>query len=477
MKQPGPRGNDEALFRETALAAWLFDSENTNPSREEVLAIAKADSLAEAETCLCALLKERGLWKLFTEMELPLIPILLRAEKRGIRIDTVYLKELSVKLHKALDARSEKIWEFAGTRFNINSPQQLGQILFEHLKLERKGIKKTGGGAISTRESELQKLTGAHPIIEELLAYRELQKLLSTYIDNLPEMVGSDGRLHTTFVQTGTTTGRLSSQNPNLQNIPVKGEYGKEIRHAFVAEEGHTLAAFDYSQIELRVLAILSGDARLIKTFQENRDIHAAVASEVFGVPENEVTKDMRRKAKVINFGIIYGMGVTSLQKSLGITPSTGLRASREEAQIFYENYFKKFPDVTRFLEDTKRTANQKGYTETLFGRRRYVRGIRSPIPYIRAAAERMAINAPIQGTASDIIKKAMLAVDTALSKANLSEKTHLLLQVHDELIYEIEKDALDSAVMIIKKEMEGAMTEKVPFLVSTAVGRNWGEI
>ncbi len=422
-------------------------------------------------------------------MELPLVPILLRAEKRGISIDTAYLKELSQKLHKALDARSEKIWKLAGTRFNINSPQQLGQVLFEHLKLERKGIKKTGGGAISTRESELQKLVGAHPIIEELLAYRELQKLLSTYIDNLPEMVGADGRLHTTFVQTGTTTGRLSSQNPNLQNIPVKGEYGKEIRRAFVAGKGHVLAAFDYSQIELRVLAILSGDASLVKTFQDGRDIHAAVASEVFGVPEADVTKDMRRKAKVINFGIIYGMGVTSLQKSLGGT--------REEAQIFYENYFKKFPEVTRFIEDTKRTANQKGYTETLFGRRRYVRGIRSSIPYIRAGAERMATNAPIQGTAADIIKYAMLAVDGALKKERLSEKVHLLLQVHDELMYEIEKDAVDVSVPLIKKEMEGVlaprslgevvlaprslgevvMKQKIPFLVSVKTGENWGEL
>ncbi|MBI3020295.1 MAG: hypothetical protein HYY60_03160, partial [Parcubacteria group bacterium] len=349
-KSPLGRPADEAgdeILRETALAAWVLDSNNIALEKEGILEFTGKETLADARAHILSLLKNQGTLPVYTEMELPLTPILLSAEKHGILIDTPYLKELSAKLHTELDSLSQKIWTLAGTRFNINSPQQLGQILFEHLKLERKGIKKTGGGAISTRESELQKLKGQHEIIEVLLRYRELQKLLSTYIDNLPEMVDKENRLHTTFVQTGTTTGRLASQNPNLQNIPIKGEYGREIRRAFIAEKGHTLAAFDYSQIELRVLAILSKDKRLIETFEKGKDIHAAVASYVFGVPEAEVTKEMRRKAKVINFGILYGMGVTSLQKSLGGT--------REEAQIFYDNYFKRFPEVTRFIEDTKR--------------------------------------------------------------------------------------------------------------------------
>ncbi|MBI2048980.1 MAG: hypothetical protein HYT29_00890 [Parcubacteria group bacterium] len=471
-KLPLGRPSEEAgddILRETALAVWVLDSNNIALGKEGVLEFTGKETLADARAHILSLLKNQGTLSVYTDMELPLIPILLSAEKQGILIDVPYLKELSAKLHTELESLSQKIWTLAGTRFNINSPQQLGQILFEHLKLERKGIKKTVGGAISTRESELQKLKGQHEIIEVLLRYRELQKLLSTYIDNLPEMVDADGRLHTTFVQTGTTTGRLSSQNPNLQNIPIKGEYGREIRRAFVAEKGHTLAAFDYSQIELRVLAILSKDKRLLETFEKGKDIHAAVASSVFGVPEAEVTKEMRRKAKVINFGILYGMGVTSLQKSLGGT--------REEAQIFYDNYFKRFPEVTHFIEDTKRTAAIKGYTETLFGRRRYVEGLRSPIPYIRAGAERMAVNAPIQGTAADIIKKAMLAVDAALQKENLATRAHLVLQVHDELIYEIEDEALARALPLIQKEMEGVVHEKIPFGVSVAHSKNWGEI
>jgi len=464
-------------LRETALAAWVLDSNNGTLEAEEIIRFAGADSFDEARKHIFAELKKTGLLKIYDGIELPLIPILKAAEERGILIDAPYLKKLSLRLHRELDTRAEAIWRLAGTRFNINSPQQMGQILFEHLGLSRKGVKKTGGGKISTRESELEKLRGQHEIIEEILRYRELQKLLSTYIDTLPEMVGKDGRLHTTFVQTGTTTGRLSSQNPNLQNIPVKGEYGKEIRAAFVAEKGTVLAAFDYSQIELRVLAILSRDERLIETFEKGGDIHAAVASYMFGVPEAEVTKDMRRKAKAINFGIIYGMGVTSLQKALGGNPSTGLRASREEAQRFYDEYFQKFPKVTSFLADTKQSAARKGYTETLFGRRRYIQGIGSYIPYIRAAAERMAINAPIQGTAADIIKKAMIAVNAALTKAGLAEKARLLLQVHDELIYEIDDGAVTTAMPLIKKEMEGVMKEKIPFAVTAKKGENWGEV
>lgn len=459
----------EEDFKKAQIALWLINSDTTNPKREDILQWSGKDTVKESLPELLKEINRQGLEELYNNIELPLIPIIQRAEKRGVLVDIAYLKDLSDDYHQKLSVLEEKIWKSAGEKFNINSPKQLGIVLFDNMKLAVKGLKKTAGGARSTRESELGKLKGAHPVIDHILAYRELQKLLSTYIDNIPGMVGKDGRLHANLNQTGTTTGRMSSTNPNLQNIPTSEGFGKAIRNAFIAAKGHKLIAGDYSQIEMRVLAELSGDEHLRKFFREERDVHAGVAAFVFGVPENEVTKDMRRKAKVINFGIIYGMGVNALRGNLGGT--------REEAQEFYNNYFKKFPKIGAYFEKTKNDARKKGYTETYFGRRRYFESIKSSLPFIRAAAERMAQNAPIQGTAADLLRIAMKKVDDTLEKEGLLNKAHIILQVHDELIYEVEESAIPRVANIIKEGMERVAKLSVPLEVNISTGDSWGSL
>ncbi|MBI2047652.1 MAG: hypothetical protein HYT27_00790 [Parcubacteria group bacterium] len=455
---------------EVGLALWLVDSNITNPTKENILEYARVDSFEKAKKRIFEELKKRNLEKVYYDIELPLVPLLKKVSEHGIIVDVAYLKNLSKKYHKELEIIQNKIWKISGERFNINSSQQLAKVLFDHLELSLKGLRKTEGGARSTRESELLKLEGAHPVIEHILKFRELQKLLSTYIDNIPKMVGKDGRLHATFVQTGTTTGRMSSKDPNMQNIPIRGEYGDEVRKAFKAEKGFELVALDYSQIELRVLALLSKDKTLTKILQEGEDVHSAVAAHMFSVSLDAATKDMRRKAKTINFGIIYGMGITSLQRSL--------KSTREEAQKFYDDYFKKFPGVAKYIEHIKQETAGRGYTETYFGRRRYIEGIHSNIPYIRSAAERMAVNAPIQGTATgDIIKLAIIRVNEMLKKENLEDKVFLLLQVHDELVYEIKKDFVTKVVPQIKKIMEHIVKTEIPFVVDVSHGENWGEM
>jgi DNA polymerase-1 len=394
-------------------------------------------------------------------------------EAYGVLIDVAYLKKLSEEYHVHLKKIEERIWGHVGEEFNINSPKQLGEILFNKLNLTAKGMKKTAGGAQSTRESELEKLKGLHPIIDDILEYREFQKLLSTYIDNIPNMVGSDGRLHTRFLQAGTTTGRMSSQSPNLQNLPIRTDAGRAIRKAVTAPKGFVLAAFDYSQIELRVAAFLSGDEKLIDIFKQGGDIHRAVAAEVFNVPPEMVDAEMRRRAKIINFGILYGMGVNALRVQLG--------TDRAEAQHFLDEYFKRFAGIRHYVDRVKNETRHKGYTETLFGRRRYFDGIRSPMPHIQAQAERMAINAPIQGTQADIIKIAMARIDAMLKEKKWEKDVHLLLQVHDELVYEIQEEKKDMIIPEIKKIMEHVLTPEetqgVPLIVEAKVGKNWGEM
>jgi DNA polymerase-1 len=322
-----------------------------------------------------------------------------------------------------------------------------------------------------------------HPIISLILEYRELQKILSTYIDNIPLMIAEDGRLHAKFLQTGTTTGRMSSQDPNLQNIPNKSELGVEVRKAFKADKGNKLVAFDYSQMEIRIAAFLSGDKKLLEIFRKNEDVHTAVASEVFGVPFDKVDKEMRRRAKVINFGIMYGMGVSALKISLG--------TDRKEAQKFYDDYFAKFSGLASYLDAVKSDTVRTGYTETLFGRRRYFDGIKSKIPFIRAMAERMAINAPIQGTGADIVKLAMIKVDEFLNttapspsltkEGERKKEVSLLLQVHDELVYEMPADLVAEIAPKIKAIMESVVdlerTKGVVCKVEYKVGDNWGEM
>ena len=448
---------------ELGIMTWILDSTKTDPKLEEI---------SETRQVLLEELKKKNLVKVFEEIEQPLLPVVKRMNERGILLDKNIFKKLSEKYNKRVVELEKKIWELAGVNFNVSSPKQLGEILFVKLGLKAKNQKKTAKtGALSTKESELVKLADAHSIIPLILEYRELAKLLGTYIAPLPTLADKAGRLHTTFIQAGTTTGRMASRDPNLQNIPNKTNIGREIREGFVATPGFDLVSFDYSQMELRIAAFLSGDKKLIEIFKAGVDVHAAVASQVFNVSLDEVSKEMRRRAKVINFGVMYGMGVNALRQQLG--------TDRKEAQKFYENYFQTFAGLAKYLDETRAAAARAGYTETYFGRRRYFEGIESKIPFVRAAAERMAINAPIQGTGADIIKLAMVRVDDFLRQAKLTEKVFLLLQVHDELVYEIADSLVKEIAPKIKKIMESILplseTKEVPIIAEVAIGKNWG--
>lgn len=467
---------DEKLLKETAVALWVLRSNKTNPDLEDILQFAGVDSLPVAHKKILDQIKKEKLETVYEDIEKPLIPITEKMQELGIEIDTEYLKKLSKEYHKELSKLEKKIYKHAGEEFNISSPKQLGEVLFEKMGLSVKNQKKTGTGQKSTKESELEKMKDLHPIISDILSYRELRKLLTTYIDNLPKMVGKDGRLHAEFLQTGTTTGRMASQNPNLQNIPIKTELGRRIRNAFVAKKGYKFLACDYSQIELRVAALLSGDKKLIQIFKTGGDIHTAVATEVFGVPPELVDYEMRRRAKVINFGIIYGMGVNALRQSLGKDTTTPA-----EAQKFYNDYFKQFSGLAHYLDQVKASAYRTGYTETYFGRKRYFEGIKSSVPFIRASAERMAINAPIQGTEADIVKIATINIENYIKKQELENDVRLLLQVHDELVFEVKEDKLKKVVPEVKRIMESVLSPKdtkgIMFTVDTLVGDNWGEM
>jgi DNA polymerase-1 len=484
---PTSHSASSALLQETAIALWLINSDLTNPSMEDILNFAQVaakgtvqelplEAFELAREYIFKELKEKGLEKVYEEVEKPIIPIVQEMEKYGILVDQKYFENLSQEYGKNLEKITEKIYEIAGTEFNINSPKQLGEVLFEKMGLKSRK-RKTAGGALSTKLSVLEEIE--HPIIEEIIAYRELQKLLSTYINVIPKLAGEDGRLHANFLQNGTTTGRFSSQDPNLQNLPIKTELGARIRNGFITPKGYKLVTFDYSQIELRVAALLSGDKKMLEIFKNKKDIHSGVAAFVFGVPLEKVDKEMRRQAKVINFGIIYGMGIVSLRKSLGGT--------REEAQDFYNNYFNQFSGVQDYLESVKEFARKNLYTQTLFGRRRNFPNINSKVPFLKSLAERMAINAPIQGTSADLIKLAIRYVQEDLEKASLLNKVHLVLQIHDELVYEIAEDVLPQAQIIIKEAMENVLTRSmsrfdldisgsVPLEVKSGVGNNLGE-
>lgn len=466
---------DDKELLKTSIALWLLNSDIPNPSLDDMLFFTKTKSFKDAKEIIFKQLSEKNLLKIYEEIEYPIIDIVLGAGDHGILIDQDYFSKLSLEYHTELDKLTKNIYKMAGTEFNINSPKQLSQILFEKLGI-KSSKKKNASGSFSTKISVLEELEEENEIIKEIMAYRELQKLLSTYVDVIPKMISADGRLHAKFIQHGASTGRFSSSDPNLQNLPIKTELGRRIRDGFIAGKGYKLCAFDYSQIELRIAALLSQDQKMTDIFKERKDIHAGVASFVFGVPIDEVTSDMRRKAKVINFGIIYGMGVTALRKNLGGT--------REEAQKFYDNYFKQFEGVRNYLDSIKDFANKNFYTETLFGRKRYFPNIKSRIPFIKNMAERTATNAPIQGTAADVIKLAIRYADEDLQKSGLKDKAHLVLQVHDELVYEIEESCLEEAEIIIKNAMEGVLERSflkiktdIPLLVHFGSGNNLGEV
>lgn len=466
-------------LKEASILLWLLESERTNAGYDDIVdygkSFLKTDSWEETVEALRLKVKETGLQEILDTIEKPLMKVIDEMQKNGISLDVEYLKVLSVKLHTELTQLEKNIYSQAGVEFNINSPKQLGDVLFDTLGLKPKNAKKTAGGQRSTKESELEKLSDEHPIIKELLRYRELQKLVSTYIDNLPTMIGEDGKIHTTFLQTGTTTGRMASRDPNIQNIPARSEEGRAIRKAFVASSGYELVAIDYSQIELRIAAILSQDQSMIDIFKRGEDVHKGVASRVFGVPEDEVTDNMRRQAKVINFGILYGMGVNALKQNLGE------ETSRQDAQAFLNAYFNTFTRLAEYLEDTKTNARQTGYTETMFGRRRHFPGISSSVPFIRAQAERMAINAPIQGTQADIIRIAMVDIYNYIKKQAFGEDVKMLLQIHDELIFEIKTEKVASVVPTLLHIMTDVLRAKetfgVPILAEVKAGRSWGEM
>ena len=408
-------------------------------------------------------LEDKGLWSLFADVEMPLVPVLVHMQRNGVALNTDLLREMSQRLGDQLRRLEQQIYESVGHQFNINSPQQMSAVLFQDLKLPARKKK----GAYSTGAEILEELRGEHPVIAPILEYRQLAKLKSTYVDALPGLINEKtGRVHTSFNQTKTATGRLSSSDPNLQNIPVRGDLGREIRRAFIAPDGYLLSA-DYSQIDLRALAHLSQDEGLLESFKFDVDIHAATASRLFNVPPLLVTPDMRRLAKTVNFGVIYGMSEYGLEQATEL--------SREEAGKFIVAYFEKYPGVAKYLESIKQQARETGYVQTILGRRRSIPEINSPNWQVKSAAERMAINMPVQGTSADIIKVAMVNLYREMKKRQLKSK--MLLQVHDELVFEVPESELAEMTDLAKRIMSTSIQLSVPVRVETKVGRNWGEM
>ncbi|PQJ83500.1 DNA polymerase I [Aliivibrio sifiae] len=412
------------------------------------------------------LVADEKLNTVFTDIELPLISVLSRMERKGVYIDDMLLSAQSLEIGQRLDELEKAAYEVAGQEFNMNSPKQLQAILFE--KMELPVIKKTPSGAASTNEEVLQELALEYELPKLILEYRGLAKLKSTYTDKLPKMINpSTGRVHTSYHQAVTATGRLSSTDPNLQNIPIRNEEGRRIRQAFVAPHGWKILAVDYSQIELRIMAHLSQDRALLEAFSAGKDIHSATAAEVKGVPIEEVTSEDRRRAKAINFGLIYGMSAFGLAKQIGIP--------RGEAQDYMNVYFERYPGVMQYMEETRLLATEQGYVETLYGRRLHLPEINARNGMRRKAAERAAINAPMQGTAADIIKKAMILVDNWI-EAEGNGRVNLLMQVHDELVFEVKEDALEEVIKQVTALMEGAVTLDVPLIADSDFGDNWDE-
>ncbi len=462
------------------LGAYLLNPASANPTLEEialkyqnrVLAFASQDPAAPGKRAAAVLslwpvvlaeLEEGELLALFRDLELPLSEVLAAMELAGVKLDVAQLEEMSFEVGRQLEALTREIYRLAGGPFNINSPKQLGYVLFEKLKLPV--LKKTKTG-YSTDAAVLEELAAYHEIAARILEYRQLMKLKSTYIDGLRSLIDPvTGKVHTTFNQTITATGRLSSAEPNLQNIPIRMELGRRIRRAFVpSEPGWVIVSADYSQIELRILASLSGDESLIEAFRRGEDIHTRTAAEVFGVPPEEVTPELRRRAKGVNFGIVYGITDFGLARDIGV--------SREEAAAYIESYFQKHPGVRKFIQETIATAREKGYVTTISKRRRFLPDLFSSNKAVRAFGERTAVNTPIQGSAADIIKKAMIRLYRELRARGLAAR--LLLQVHDELVLECPREELQVLVPLLKEAMEGAAQLLVPLEVEVKVGPNW---
>lgn len=416
-------------------------------------------------------LRSRELWRLFDEVEMPLVPVLARMEQNGVALDVALLTEMSRDLAQRLGELEKAIYAWVGYEFNLNSTQQLSDALFGKIGLPTNGLRKTTSGSYSTAVDTLEALKDKHPAVNLILEHRQLSKIKSTYVDALPQLVNpKTGRVHTSYNQTGTVTGRLSSSDPNLQNIPIRTEIGRRVRNAFIAEPGWSLIKADYSQVELRILAHVSQDPAMLEAFARGEDIHATTAAAVYGVPLSEVTPELRRVAKTANFAVTYGV------TGYGLAQSTGM--PQDEAEKFIRNYFARFPKVKEYLDRTKKMAAERGYVETLLGRRRYFPELKSTAPMhaqARAAAERMAINMPIQGTAADIIKIAMVRLQKTLDERGLRAK--LILQVHDELVLEAPEAELEETSSLVKDIMEGALHLDAPLKVDLKHGCNWGEM
>lgn len=451
----GPKGKNQLCMRDVPLAQIAE------------YAAEDADVTLKLKNFFAPELKKAGIESLFFDIEMPLIYVLVEMEVTGVKLDTVALKQSSEELTAALNNLEKEIYELAGVKFNINSSKQVGEVLFEHLKIEEKA-KKTKTGSYSTSEDILEKMRSKHPVVGKLLEYRGLKKLLSTYIDALPELINPEtGKVHTSFNQTVTATGRLSSTNPNLQNIPIRDELGREIRKAFIPDnEDCTFFSADYSQIELRIMAHLSQDEHMIEAFRSGADIHSATAAKIYGIPVEEVTGDMRRKAKTANFGIIYGISIFGLAERLNIP--------RAESKELIEGYFKSYPGIRDYMDESIRIAKEKGYVETIFKRKRYLPDINSHNAIVRGYAERNAINAPIQGSAADIIKVAMVRIYNRFEEEGLKSK--MILQVHDELNFNVCQDEQEKVRQIVLEEMENAIQLQVPLIADCGEGKNWLE-
>ena len=450
---PSLRGAGESKVSEASrIAAYLLNPEvSYNPDVPVDRAALKAD---------------KALWKLYNDVELPLVPVLREMEQAGVRIDTGKLHEAEIQLTAELTEIEQQIYALAGKEFNINSPRQVGELLFDTLQLDGKA-KKSKTGQYTTSEEVLLGLKDKHPIVSKILDYRELKKLISTYVSTLPGYIDPrDGKIHTTYNQTVTATGRLSSSNPNLQNLPIRSERGKLIREAVIPDEGCLFLSADYSQIELRLLAHFSGDTHLVEAFREGQDIHAATAAKIFNIPIEQVTKDQRRRAKTANFGIIYGISAFGLAQQLD--------CSRGEAKQLIDDYFAAFPGVVQYIEHQKELARQRGYAETLFGRKRYLPDILSHNATVRSFAERNAVNAPIQGTAADIIKMAMVSIHRRLHEEGM--QTQMIMQVHDELNFNVPANEVERARTLVLEEMQGVVSLSVPLIADCGIGKNWLE-
>ena len=450
----GKKGKNQGTFRDVDIL------EATEYAAED------ADITFQLYELFAPQLKKENLEDLFYKIEMPLMTVLAKMELAGISLDENWLKQESIDLENDLRNLEKEIFELSGEEFNMNSPKQLGEILFEKMKLDPKA-KKTKTGQYATSEDVLQKLSSKHEIIKHILEYRTYQKLKSTYVDALPSQIDkTDNRVHTNFSQTTAATGRLASVNPNLQNIPIRTLRGQQIRGAFVSGEGKKLISADYSQIELRLIAEISGEENMIKAFQNGEDIHASTAAKLFGIPLEEVTKTQRSQAKTVNFGIIYGQGAFALAEQTGL--------SRTEAKQLIDSYYETYPKLKIWMAEQVQKARELGYVETLFNRKRHLKDINSANFVVKAHAERNAVNAPIQGSAADIIKIAMINIDKVFEKEKL--KTKMLLQVHDELVFEAPTDEVEVVTYLIKTEMESAVETQVPLLVEVGVGENWLE-